>query len=641
MGFLSPIFLVAGLAVAVPLILHLFHRHDAKRMVFPALQYLRRTEKEHARTIRFRQLLLLLLRIATVLLLVGAGARPFLRGGGGVHEPTATVLIVDNSMSSGLIRGGARVLDLLKAVALRSIDRASDEDRVWLIRAGEPWGQAITGSRPDVSAAVLETEVTDARGDLRSALERAVVLASEAGLAAAEIHLISDLQASAFEGTGSPVEGGPIPVVVFDEGSGDRENTYLDSLLIGGGLLPLANQRTRLSVRLAGDADSADVPLRLVVANRIRGTATSGVGLSALLPIGPFAAGYVDGYIETDPDDLRGDDRRFFAFRVRSAPTLAMSGLTPFFLSEAIPVLIDADRVRPAPVRDADILISVAGAGMTEAAKEGRAVVVLPPNDPVLLPGLNRALTVMEIPWRYESTTALGETSVTRWRGPVNLDEVRIQSYYALIPAAEGLNQGVLASLSSGDPWLVEGTTPRGSYLLFASDLDEQSTNLPLTAALIPLMEWIVSRWADTQGTGGGVIAGMPLSPPPGTTSIRDPAGTLHPVDDTQPFGATPAAGLYEFLAGDSIIQMTAANAPREESLLLPIETGVLRDLLPGPSTLVTDSARWARAVFSAGQGPEIWRWLLVAAALVLVAESLVAASGPSPDKSNSGAPPA
>ena len=641
MGLLSPIFLLAGLAVAVPLILHLFHRHDAKRMVFPALQYMLRTEKEHARTIRFRQLLLLLLRIATILLLVGAGARPFLRGGGGVHDPTATILIIDNSMSSGLIRGGARVLDLLKAVALRSIDRASDEDRVWLIRAGEPWGPAITGSRADVGAAVLETEVTDARGDLRSALDRAVVLASGAGLAAAEIHLISDLQASAFEGTDSPVQGGPVPVVVFDEGYGDGENSYLDSLMIGGGLPPLANQRTRLSVRLAGDADSADVPLRLVVANRIRGAATGGVGISALLPIGPFAAGYVDGYVETDPDDLRGDDRRFFAFRVRSAPTLAMSGSTPFFLSEAIPVLIDAGRVRPAPIRDADILISVAGAGMTEAAKEGRAVVVVPPNDPVLLPGLNRALTAVGIPWRYESTAALGEASVTRWRGPVNLDEVRIRSYYALIPAAEGLNQGVLASLSSGDPWLVEGTTPRGSYLLFASDLDEQSSNLPLTAALMPLMEWMVSRWGDTQGTEGGVIAGMPLFPPPGTTSIRDPAGTLHPVDDTQPFAATPAAGLYEFLEGDSTVQVIAVNAPREESLLVPIETGVLRDLLPGPSTLVTDSARWARAVFSAGQGPEIWRWLLVAAALVLVAESLVAASGPASGKSHSGAPPA
>lgn len=640
MGFLSPIFLLAGLAVAVPLILHLFHRHDAKRMVFPALQYLLRTEKEHARTIRFRQLLLLLLRIAAILLLVAAGARPFLRGGGGVHDPTATVLIVDNSMSSGLIRGGARVLDLLKAVAIRSVDRASDEDRLWLIRAGEPWGPAITGSRADVSAAVSETEVTDARGDLRTALERAVVLTSGSGIEAAEIHLISDLQASAFEGTGSAIESGPVPVVVFDGGSGDRENTYLDSLLIGDGLPPLVNQRTRLSVRLAGDADSADVPLRLVVANRIRGAATGGVDDSALLPIGPFAAGYVDGYVETDPDDLRGDDRRFFAFQVRSAPTLATAGPAPFFLTEAIPVLVDAGRVRPAPLRDAEILISVAGVGMTEAGTEGRAVVVLPPSDPALLPGLNRALASAGIPWRYELTTALGEAAVTRWSGPINLDVVRIRSHYALIPDGVGPNQGVLASLSSGDPWLVEGTTPRGSYLLFASDLDERSTNLPVTAALMPLMEWMVSRWGDTQGILGGAVAGMPMSPPPGTTSIRDPVGALHPVDATQPFAATPAAGVYEFLAGDSLIQRIALNAPREESLLFPIETDVLRSLLPGPFSLVADSAQWARAVFAAGQGPEIWRWLLVAVALVLVAESLVAASGPSSGESRSRAAP-
>lgn len=641
MGFLLPIFLLAGLTVAVPLILHLFHRHDAKRMVFPALQYLLRTEKEHARTIRFRQLLLLLLRITAIMLLVGAGARPFVRGGGGVHDPTATVIILDNSMSSGLIRGGARVLDLLKAVALRSIERASDEDRVWLIRAGEPWHPAITGSRAEVSAAVLETDATDARGDLRAALERAVVLASGAGLDAAEIHLISDLQASAFEGGGSSVEAGPVPVVVFDSGSGDGKNAYLDSMLIGGGLPPLVNQRTRLSIRLAGDAGRTDVPLRLVVANRIRGAVTGRAGVSVLLPIGPFAAGYVNGYVETDPDDLRGDDRRFFAFRVRSAPALATSGSIPFFLSEAIPVLFGAGRVRPAPIRDAEILISVAGLGMTEATRAGRAVVVLPPSDPALLPSLNRALALAGIPWRYEPTTSVGEASVTRWSGPVNLDDVRIRSHYRMIPSSEGLNQSVLATLSSGDPWLVEGTTSRGPYLLVASDLDEQSTNLPLTAALMPLLEWMVSRWGDPQPTQGSLIAGMPIFFPPSATSIRDPSGTLHPVDATQPFAATPEAGLYEVLAGDSTIQLIALNAPREESLLRPIETGDLRGILPGPSTLVTDSARWARAVFSAGQGPEIWRWLLVTVALVLVAESLVAASGPSSGKFGSAAAPA
>jgi hypothetical protein len=491
-----------------------------------------------------------------------------------------------------------------------------------------------------VSAAVRETDATDARGDLRSALERAVVLTAGAGLAAAEIHLISDLQATAFEG-GGPSGDGTVPVVVFDEGLADMKNAYLDSLMIGGGLPPLANQRTRLAVQLAGDADSVDVPLRLVVADRIRGAATGGAGVSTLLPIGPFAAGNVEGYVETDPDDLRGDDRRFFAFKVRPAPTLATSGDVPFFLSEAIPVLIDAGRISPAPIREAEILISVAGTGMTEVAPDGRTVVVLPPGDPALLPGLNRALTSAGIPWRYESTTTVGEAGVTRWNGPVNLDDIRVRSHYALIPDSEGTNRGVLATLSSGNPWLVEGTTARGSYLLFASDLDDRSTNLPLSAALMPLMEWMVSRWGDPGGTQGGLVAGSPMSPPPGTTDIQDPSGTLHPVDGTQPFAATPEAGLYAFLAGDSTLQVLALNAPREESLLHPIETDELRGLLPGPATLVSDSARWTGAVFSAGQGPEIWRWLLVALVLVLVAESLVAASGPSSDSAGPAVSPA
>ena len=158
---------------------------------------------------------------------------------------------------------------------------------------------------------------------------------------------------------------------------------------------------------------------------------------------------------------------------------------------------------------------------MTEAGPEGRAVVVLPPNDPALLPGLNRALTSAGIPWLYEPTNDVGEGAVTRWSGPVNLDNVRVHSHYTLIPDGDGLNQGVLASLSSGDPWLVEGATPRGSYLLFASDLDDQSTNLPVTAALMPLMEWMVSRWGDRQGTQGGLIAGMPIYPPPGLRAFE------------------------------------------------------------------------------------------------------------------------
>ena len=67
MGALNPLFLSAALAVAVPIFLHLFHRHETRRFSFPALRYLVRTEKEHARRIKLRQRLLLLTRVAILL----------------------------------------------------------------------------------------------------------------------------------------------------------------------------------------------------------------------------------------------------------------------------------------------------------------------------------------------------------------------------------------------------------------------------------------------------------------------------------------------------------------------------------------------------------------------------------------------
>ncbi|MCI0434657.1 MAG: BatA domain-containing protein, partial [Gemmatimonadetes bacterium] len=145
MGFLAPSLLLLGAAVVVPIVLHLFQRHQGPRVVFPALRYLRRAETEHARRIRLRQWLLMLLRIAVVLVLTMAAARPFLRAAGAGHEPTAVAIILDNSMSSGLVVGDRRILDELKDRALETLDRAGPEDRFWLIRGGQSWEPALPG----------------------------------------------------------------------------------------------------------------------------------------------------------------------------------------------------------------------------------------------------------------------------------------------------------------------------------------------------------------------------------------------------------------------------------------------------------------------------------------------------------------
>src|SRR5690554_4558478 len=145
MGFLSPLLLLLGLAVAVPLVLHLFQRQHGPRVVFPALRYLRRAEMENARRIKLRQLLLLALRLAALVLIALAAARPFVRAVGDGHLPTAAVIILDNSMSTGLVDGERRVFDALQARALEALAQAGPDDRFWLIRAAQPWEPAVPG----------------------------------------------------------------------------------------------------------------------------------------------------------------------------------------------------------------------------------------------------------------------------------------------------------------------------------------------------------------------------------------------------------------------------------------------------------------------------------------------------------------
>jgi hypothetical protein len=215
MGLLNPALLLLGAAVAVPIILHLFQRHQGPRVIFPALRYLRRAEKESARQIKLRQLLLMLLRIAAIVLLAIAAARPFAQSGGAGHEPTAVAIVLDNSMSAGAVIGDRRVLDDLKDRALATLEQAGPDDRFWLIRAGSSWEPAIPGDAASTALRIRETEPTAAASDLSAALARAAaLLAAGADGRATEIHLLSDLQARSF-GSNAPQGGEGPPVVAW------------------------------------------------------------------------------------------------------------------------------------------------------------------------------------------------------------------------------------------------------------------------------------------------------------------------------------------------------------------------------------------------------------------------------------------
>lgn len=629
MTVLNPWFLLAAASVSVPIFLHLFHRRKVRRLSFPALRYLERTEREHAREIRLRQLLLLLARVAALLLLVAAGARLVVYGPSASHPPTAAVIVLDNSMSSGVVLGEERVLDVLKRVAGQALDGATSEDRFWVLRAGEPWVPAVPGGAAEARAAIRTAEPTGAGANLSEALARARDLLETSGFAAREIHLVSDLQRSAFE-NGSSAPAGSIPVVVWTPSRETPPNHGIVEVLVGGGLPPVEGQSAEIGVRLADATEgAAALNARAIVEGRIRAAATIPPGSEATLTLPPFPPGWVVGSVELDPDALSADDRRYFAFHSRPAPTIATVGDAGRFVRDALIVLQDANRARLGGPAEADLVVAAGGTSL-ETLPNRAHVLVVPPSDATLIPALNARLQAAGVSWSYRARSAAGGGELVGMTLPAGLEGARIDRWYELTREGNAPGSTVLAEVA-GAPWAVEATgAEAGRVLLLGSPLDATASSLPVSAGLVRFLDWAASEWAGSGGSGTGRHAGARLDAPAAATHVILPDGTRIEIDGTRSLAATSQAGHYTFVAGDSVASVAAVNPPPEESDLTPLDRRTISDAIGAEATTVSDIGAWGRAVFRERRGPEIWWPLLLALVLLLLAESFLAASGKS-----------
>ena len=549
-------------------------------------------------------------------------ARIHFPGPGGAHEPTALALVVDNSLSSTLIEDGDRRLEALKAVARESAQGSGPGDAIWVIEAGSPWSTSSPGGGPEALARIDETQPSHGSGDLGAALRRALALVNQSDLPAREIHLFTDLQATGFPA--ATIEAEDTPIVVFGLGDPPTPNRGISSVTIGGGLPPLANRRSEAVVELLGTQTDDTVGVRVYVDGQVRAATQAPVGATVRLPIGPFPPGRVEGWAEVDPDPLTADDRHFFTFVVRDPTAVASLGDAPFFVAQALAVLQDDGRIVVGAASRAQTILSAGGAGL-DTRDRSQSAIVYPLGDPTRLPALNRALAEAGIPFSYE-LARLPQARVATTELDIDLGDLQISSYFRLVRAGNQ-DAAAVATLSNGDAWIVDGETPSGSYVLLASPLDNQSTTLPVSASMIPLLEWAVDRWSAVGGATG-IAAGSPYTPPATSTHVQTPGGDRLAVDGDQPFYATRETGMYHALDGETVLDAVAANAPPAEGDLARLTGSELRAVVPGVTRIVDEPSEWTGSIFRAGRGPEPWRPLLILVLTLLAVESAVAASG-------------
>ncbi len=590
MSFLAPLWLgLAGL-VAVPLLIHLMRRRIGLRVEFPASRYLQRAEQEHSRTLRIRNLLLMLLRVLAILFLALAAARPVARWVGAGHAPTAIAIVVDNSLSSAAVANGRPLLDQFKGMARDVLGAATSTDRLWLVTID---GRVRGGTASTLRDELNRIEPIGGAGDPAAALARAASVVRASGLEARQVALVTDGQRTEWQHAPSL---GDAQVLVYAPSGLPPVNRAVT----------LAEARpVRWTPRGAVAArflsrDSTRYRITLNGRTFARGTAAPNE--EVVVRAQPPERGWLAGTVELEPDELAADNVRHFAVWVGSAPGIALSPGAGPFVKSAIDVLRSSERV----VDGRDIAI------VTGSELSTLPALITAPTDPVQVGAANRALERAGIPWRFGMRRA-GENAV---RG-AGLDGVTTSVRYDLV-AQPGAAAETLAVVGR-DAWAVAGP----KYVIVGSPLVADATNLPVRAAFVPWLGGVLTE--RLVGEPGQVIAAAPgaqLPRPRWADAMFNADGQRVPLGET--LDVPLRAGTYFLSLGDHRVGALVVNAPADESSLDRYSAKDLADHLGAKRPVVApDPGAWVTMAFRAAARRSLIEPALIIALIMLVVEAV------------------
>ena len=506
-SFLSPLFLIGALAAAVPILLHLFHRKTDVVIDFPSVKLLTRGPVQQQRRRQLRELVLLALRVAALVLLAVSFARPYVAGAAAPLAAPVTVIAVDTSLSLSAPGQFARA----QQAAVQALEQAPASDAVALITFADAATvvTAPTADRGVVRAAIAGIATGAAGTRYRTALAAATeVIGARAG----RVVIVTDLQQSGWEAND---EGG-LP---------DGVDVQLVAVAPPAANLAVTSAAVRDRVVVATvqnfSASDATVPVSLVVEGETIATATATMAPMAAADVelrGSWGGAGVTQVAIVDATGYQADNTRPVVLAPSPAVPIAAlvadpTGATGGIYIERALSVADEGREFAVTVADGRVLSRWTAAEMTRHAalvilgtrtldRNGRELVkaylagggqVLLTLGPDVDPGtlgdvIGGDVGVSGAPVRLPGATLVTSDS----RHPIfrpflipsgALGDVQIDQHRRLDSQP---GRTVLARLSGGDAALTEQMVGNGRLLVFTSDLDNQWSRFPLHPSFVP-----------------------------------------------------------------------------------------------------------------------------------------------------------
>jgi len=678
MSLLAPLFLLGGLAIALPVVFHLVRRSAREKVVFGSLMFLRPSPPTLTQRSRLEHILLLLLRCLVIAILALGFARPFFKKSAAALPPAAAgdrvVVLVDTSAS--MRREGLWPEAL--AAAQAALKRASAADRVAVmvfddqvhsVVSFEEWTAMNISERAALAAEKLATLKPGWRSTrLANALIAAADLLEDTGkrepdASPLRIVLISDLQ------EGSRLEGlqghdWPRGLEVVVEPVQAKRHTNAGLQWVSD-----ANETARpdadpvVRIRVSNSADAAREQFQIRWAGD-----TGAAPLDAYVPPGQsriMPAPKLPAVAASDRIVLTGDDDDFdnTAYVVQpkaeAVTVLYLGGESESDSSQALFYLERAfEDTRRQTVRiitgsaspsATNRLVIVSGALAPDRCAEVRqfatngGTVLFVMNDAASSDTLGQLVGASETGVTEAAVANYSMFSQIDFEHPLfapfadprfgDFTKVRFWKHRHL-PAGELSGARVIARFDDNDPAILEIPAVRGHVFVFTFSWRPADGQFALSSKFVPLIYSLLDQAGGlktrfSQYRVGDAVDLSTLAANSGGVglSIRKPGGEQVSLARGEPhFTQTDEPGIYEVFSYPSSVRF-AVNLDPSESRTAPLSLDELERLgvpmKPAAMNAAQTAARQQALRDSELEARQkLWRWLILAALVLLMLET-------------------
>ena len=671
MSFLYPLFLVAGLSLAIPVLIHLFNLRKYKTVLFPNTRFLRNIQLNSQKQSQVRYKLLLAARLLFLAALILAFAQPFFSSNVAKQGHKLQIIYLDNSYSMSAKKGARSMLDIAKEAARKQVQHATPGTKFILLTNDKP-----TGYRPEaaekVYSAINATEVSASAKTVDQVLSIAQsMLASgqEGASNGADLYYYSDFQQSAFPGTPDKALTRNITFYGLPVQSTEATDIYIDTAYLTTPVLQTGKSNfIIIHTRLEGDAPKENPVLNLSINGQVKSAASLNFGDKKesfdTLSFQVSNASWQKIELTVNDAGMRFDDT--FRITARSSPDLSVLVLNegqPNAYIQAAFRAYNGFRLNqtdiaagPKDWKDYNLVIlngitridEALGKNINDALQKGQSICIFPgrtANFEAINEGLKQAgdlrITGVDTSVQTAGSIQQGSALVKDLfeQIPDNV-QLPVANWHYIIASGLSANRQSVLSFRNGDPLLARYTPSAGQLYICATAADLQSGNFPGSYFFTPFLYEMAmqsgssSVYAVTAGTQQPVYLTLAGATGRNTVHIYGNGSDIIPPQRPDGAGidvfagqAVQQPGFYALGSPGTDTTLVAMNQNKLESILEMRDIPALKKLWAG------DNIKWLSITDNGGiTGAEnngsfpLWKVCVFLAIVMLLAETYLLA---------------